>query len=129
MASFGELLSEIRKDRHMTQKDLANILHVSVSTISNYEKDVHLPDVDKLTDIADFFDVTTDYLLSRTDSNISPSVFQTMALAGRPVRDVLRMMQTLSYEQQRALLVVLDDMHLAATVARNSHYTTEAQSR
>ncbi|MGM9614428.1 MAG: helix-turn-helix domain-containing protein [Oscillospiraceae bacterium] len=111
----------------MTQKDLAKILHVSVSTISNYEKDVHLPDVDKLIDIADFFDVTTDYLLSRTDSNMSPSVLQTIVLDGRPIREVLQRMQALSSEQQHALLIALDDMYLAATVARNSHYDAKAK--
>lgn len=128
MASFGELLSELRKDRHMTQKDLSKILHVSIGTISNYEKDVHLPDVDKLVDIADFFDVTTDYLLSRTDSNMSPSVLQTVVLDGKPIREILQMMQSLSSEQQSALLVVLGDMYLSATAARNSRYRTKTKS-
>lgn len=43
MAEFGELLAELRKDRSMTQHELADVLHVSVGTISNYEKSVHFP--------------------------------------------------------------------------------------
>lgn len=129
MASFGELLSELRKDRHMTQKDLAGILHVSVSTVSNYEKDVHLPDVEKLVDIADCFDVTTDYLLSRTASSMSPSVFQTAVLDGRPVSEVLKRIQLLSREQQHALGVVLDDMYLAASASRNAYRAPEDAHR
>lgn len=120
MASFGELLSELRKDRYMTQSDLAKQLHVSVSTISNYEKDVHLPDVDKLVSLADFFDVTTDYLLSRTKSSLSPTVFEEPALGKRTVREVLKWMGCLSAEQQRTLSTLMDDMSLAAYV-RNSH--------
>lgn len=119
MASFGELLSELRKDRYMTQGDLAKQLHVSVSTISNYEKDVHLPDVEKLVNIADFFGVTTDYLLSRTKSSLSPSVFEESVLGRRTVREVLDRMKLLSAEQQRALGALLDDMSLA-TYVRNS---------
>lgn len=41
MASFGELLAELRRDKNMTQKQLAEILHVTAGTIANYEKDVH----------------------------------------------------------------------------------------
>lgn len=119
MASFGELLSELRKDRYMTQSDLAKQLHVSVSTISNYEKDVHLPDVEKLVSIADFFGVTTDYLLARTKSSLSPSVFEESLLGRRTVREVLDRMNLLSAEQQRALGTLLDDMSLA-TYVRNS---------
>ena len=122
MASFGEILSELRKDKHMTQKELASILHVSDSTISNYEKDVHLPDVEKMYDIANCFNVTTDYLLSRTTSRMSPEVFETKLLDGKTLHEVLQMMQALSREQQHALLTVLSDMYLAATVARNSQY-------
>ena len=67
MSKFGELLAELRQDRKMTQRDLAQILHVSVGTISNYENSVHFPDVEKLMELADFFGVTTDYLLGRSD--------------------------------------------------------------
>ncbi len=120
MASFGELLSELRKDRYMTQSDLAKQLHVSVSTISNYEKDVHLPDVDKLVSLADFFDVTMDYLLSRTKSRLSSTVFEEPMLVKRTVREGLKWMGCLSAEQQRTLGTLMDDMSLAAYV-RNSH--------
>lgn len=48
MATFGEILAELRRDRHLTQREFANTIHVSVSTISNYEQGVHFPDIDKL---------------------------------------------------------------------------------
>lgn len=55
MATFGEILAELRRDRHLTQREFANTIHVSVSTISNYEQGVHFPDIDKLMEIADYF--------------------------------------------------------------------------
>ena len=60
MASFEELLEELRSDKKMTQKDLANVLHVSVGTISNYERDVYYPEIEKLINLADYFHVTID---------------------------------------------------------------------
>lgn len=66
MAEFGELIAELRQDRGLTQKQLGKILSVSTGTISNYEKGVHYPDLEKLVALADYFQVSTDYLLRRT---------------------------------------------------------------
>ncbi|MDR1541519.1 MAG: helix-turn-helix domain-containing protein [Clostridiales bacterium] len=63
---LGDLISELRQDRNMNQKDLANVLNVSVATISHYESEKSFPDVQMLVRIADFFGVSTDYLLGRT---------------------------------------------------------------
>lgn len=63
---FGEILAELRSERGIFQKELAIYLNVSVGTISNYEKGVHYPDLDTLRKLADYFGVTTDYLLNRT---------------------------------------------------------------
>ena len=63
MASFGELLRELREDKRITQKELAQKICVTVGTIFNYENDQHLPDIEKLIMLANFFNVSTDYLL------------------------------------------------------------------
>lgn len=54
MLPFGELIAELRLDKRMTQRELSDVLHVSVGTISNYENQVHLPDVEKLIELANF---------------------------------------------------------------------------
>lgn len=54
MGKFGEKLAELRQDHKMTQRALAQRLHVTSGTISNYENGNHLPDVDKLVDLAIF---------------------------------------------------------------------------
>ena len=66
MRSFGEILASLREERGIYQKELAAILKVSVGTISNYENNIHFPDQEALIQLADFFGVTTDYLLGRT---------------------------------------------------------------
>lgn len=62
----GDILMELRKEKGIGQKELAAYLSLSTGTISNYENGVHSPDLHTLCKLADYFDVTTDYLLNRT---------------------------------------------------------------
>ena len=75
MAQFGDLLSELRQDRKMTQKQLAKAIFVTTGTISNYENNVHFPDVEKLLALSKYFNVTIDYLLGQTDCDLPVEVF------------------------------------------------------
>lgn len=65
--TFGQRLIDLREEKGIFQKELAVHLNVSPSTISNYENDVHFPDIEILCKLADYFQVSTDYLLARTD--------------------------------------------------------------
>lgn len=64
---MGEILAELRKDKNLKQKDLAELLNLSIGTISNYETGSHEPDFDTLNILANFFHVSTDYMLGRTN--------------------------------------------------------------
>lgn len=64
---FGEKLYRLRIERGIYQKQLAAYLHVSVGTISNYENGVHSPDLKTLCKLANYFHVSADYLLDRTE--------------------------------------------------------------
>lgn len=70
MAQFGDLLAELRQDRGLTQSELGKVISVTSGTISNYEHGFHLPDLEKLVLLADYFGVSTDYLLGRISSNV-----------------------------------------------------------
>lgn len=111
MASFGELLEELRSDKKMTQKYLANVLHVSVGTISNYERDVYYPEIEKLINLADYFHVTIDYLLGRCEHNFSPDVFEEKIVDNIDIGMAIKMIRNLPSERKRALLLLLDDMN------------------
>ena len=110
MAKFGELLSELRQSRGMTQKELAKVLYVSDGTISNYENGVHYPDVEKLLDIANFFNVTTDYLLGRCKNNLSPDLFSETLIGSKTTGEILENIQSLDEDHKHALKVILRDM-------------------
>lgn len=60
---FGELLRELRKDRGMTQADLAEQLSFSPMTISSYECGRSIPDDATKIRLAQLFGVSLDYLL------------------------------------------------------------------
>lgn len=60
-----EQLQWLRKSRNLTQDDLAEALDISLSSYQKYERDVVSPSYETLCKIADFYHVTTDYLLGR----------------------------------------------------------------
>lgn len=70
---FGDRLKSLRKNSGYTQKELGEKLNVSGRVIGYYESNERFPDKDTLTDIADFFKVSVDYLLGRTDIKNSSS--------------------------------------------------------
>lgn len=111
MQVFGDNLAELREDRGLTQKELGQILHVTGGTISNYEQGVHYPDLEKLIELADFFNVTTDYLLGRVDNNLSPDVFSAALSGGKTVGQAVRLIQRLSPELQSAALLILERLN------------------
>lgn len=71
---FSSRLVALRKERQMTQSDLAKALHKTRSTISGYETEGKEPDYEMLCALAKYFGVTTDYLLgtaeNRTESEV-----------------------------------------------------------
>lgn len=67
MITFGNRLKFLRKNKKLTQKDLAEQFSLDRSTISKYEKDIILPESKLLKSFAEFFNVSTDYLLGIID--------------------------------------------------------------
>lgn len=127
MATFGEILAELRRDKHLTQRELADTLHVSVSTISNYEQGVHLPDIEKLLEIADYFHVTTDYLLGRCSYDTSPDAFLEPVTAGKTVGDFIQEIRRLPTDRKEVLALLLNDMAFHATVLQYNQRDRDAE--
>jgi len=64
---FRERLKTLRKQKGITQSDLAEILNYGYTAISNYESGRNEPSIKDLKKIAQFFDVSLDYLLCVND--------------------------------------------------------------
>ena len=63
MMTLGQKLSQLRRENHYTQEQLADILGVSRQAISKWESDAAYPETDKLIRISELFDCSLDYLL------------------------------------------------------------------
>ncbi len=68
MENFSQRLYSLRKMRKLTQKQVGEVINVSRYAILLYEKGQNYPDVRGLIGLADYFGVSTDYLLGRTDN-------------------------------------------------------------
>ena len=64
MESFGKKLSELRKQKGLSQEQLACDLDISQSSVSNYELGSTNPDLDVVKRISDYFQVPISYLFS-----------------------------------------------------------------
>lgn len=67
--SFGNIIKKLRQDNNLTQEQLAEVLSISPQAVSRWETNAALPDISLLPAIANYFDVTTDYLLEVDVSN------------------------------------------------------------
>ncbi|AFA48220.1 helix-turn-helix domain-containing protein [Acetobacterium woodii] len=67
---FGDRLKSIRLKNDMTQEELGNLLNKSKNNISQYETGKREPDLETLNIISDYFKVSLDYLLGKSDDQI-----------------------------------------------------------
>ncbi|SFD40590.1 helix-turn-helix domain-containing protein [Ruminococcus albus] len=65
---ISQTLINLRELNFLTQTDIAKHLHLSSSTISHYEKGLTVPPTEVLYRLADFYNVTTDYIFGRSAS-------------------------------------------------------------
>lgn len=64
---MGNKLKELRKQKRLTQKQVADRIGLAVSAVSSYEAGSRYPSYDVLIKLARIFHVSTDYLLGMTD--------------------------------------------------------------
>ena len=93
--TFCDKLRKLIDERNLTQKQLALNLHIAVSTMGGYVQGTSEPDFETLKQIAEYFEVSTDYLLDVKNTNACSDVED----------ELLYTFRSLNYEQQ---LIVLE---------------------
>ncbi len=63
-------IKELREDRDLLQKEVAEALGISQIVYSRYETGIRLMPLDKLATLADYYEVSIDYILGRTDERM-----------------------------------------------------------
>lgn len=99
-------LRELRKDKGLRQVDLAQILGISPQSLGYYENQVNKPDPDMLIKIANYFNVTIDYLLGREDDfgNVTVTTASPSAALTPDELELLELYKKLPNTRQKTVL-------------------------
>lgn len=95
---FGERMQQLRQLNNETQEQLAKFLGVSRQTVANYEIEKHEPDFDTLNKIAIHYNVSTDYLLGRTNIRDSEKYINEFKEYPKPVTNLIEAICLLTKE-------------------------------
>ncbi len=108
---FGDRLRRLRLDAGLRQVDLASRLHIPRGTLAHYEIGKRMPTYETLQALADYFSVSTDYLLGRADAVTEPGTAYGPGAGGQDdsawpegLALIRRAALTLSPEEKRKLL-------------------------
>lgn len=74
MEKMGKKIAELRKEKNMTQSEFAEKIGISFQAVSNWERGNSMPDIAKLKDIANIFEVTLDELFDNNESKFLKNV-------------------------------------------------------
>lgn len=66
----GEIISSIRHEKGLTQKELAEQLNVTDKAVSKWERDIALPDINTLPELAEILDITIEELINAKPQKI-----------------------------------------------------------
>ncbi len=79
--SFGTTIKKLRRNKDMTQEELAEVLSISPQAVSRWETDSAMPDISLLPSLCNFFGVTSDYLLGIDVANRQQQIEKIIAEA------------------------------------------------
>ena len=99
-------IAELRKEKHLNQVGLAMKLNISQYMVSAYETGRHQPTMDMLIELADFFNVSIDYLVGKSEIRHCADIFLNNGLSKKEL-ELLNMFRTLKEEKQEQAIGVL----------------------
>lgn len=106
---FSEHLRELRKKHGLTQQQVSDGVSITRASWNTYENGYHMPDSEVLKRIADFFDVSTDYLLGLSDvSSRNDDVISVTNLTGITEEDIVSISK-LSFKHKIALSTIISE--------------------
>lgn len=112
---FGKRLRDLRLERKLRQEDLAKIIKVHRATIGKYETEERFPDKETLLILANYFNVSVDFLLGRSDvrqnytieepsstvQEIEPEIFRDIDVAGLPEEAIRQIKDYVEFIKQK----------------------------
>ena len=112
--TFGDKLSALRREQNYTQEQLADLLGVSRQSVSKWESGQSTPDLEKLVQLADYFQVSTDYLLGRREYTKTARAAQTCHSQDETLTKIIHGLLQLPEDRRQALALIIGDMEQRA---------------
>ena len=75
-STFGDRLRELRRERGMQQRELGELYNLSSSAIGSYERNLREPTLELLLQLSEYFGVSVDYLLCRTEERLTSKEYK-----------------------------------------------------
>ena len=92
--SIGERITQLRKERNMSQGDLAKVMDVSRQAVSKWENDLTSPDTIKLIQLADVLDTQVEYLATgRIPADAQPPIVVNMVKTEEKIVEVEKVVE------------------------------------
>lgn len=138
--TFGKRFKELRNEMKLTQRELVNLFNekyyynFNTSSISMYENEKQIPEVDVIDKWADFFNVSIDYLLGRTDiKNPDDENKEMEKLANKEIKSVEDALEIIKFQDGLMLngkiLNDEDKMLLANALQLGMKYVLEQEEK
>ncbi len=129
--NLGKNILELRKQKNVTQEELASELGVTAAAVSKWENNYTLPDILMLCALADYFDTTTDALLGRPQQKryaivaaeteeLGDAIALMASKAGLTVREIYE-----SFEEAKTAAAKQNDLCCLFAGYHHGEYTTD----
>lgn len=115
------VFEKLRKEKELTQVNLAKILNIRQTTVSSWENDISVPDYPTLIRLANLYDVSTDYLLGRTDDFGSIIAHDTPTLSNDE-QTVIDCMRNVSDEDRKLIIENAKFVRYSYSKIKNEKY-------
>lgn len=119
--NFSKTLKTLRKEKHLTQEQLASYLNISRSTIAGYETKLRQPDFETLQRLSDYFGVSIDFLITGGNSITSQKV------AYLHVDEISLELEMKSIYRQLSIISKCDVLRYAKLLHLQETYTVNAK--
>ena len=101
--AVGSRIKQLRKQMGWTQKELANRIDGSYQQLNKYKSGIHTPPLDKLVQLAEALDTTTDYLIIGEQSEETP-------LHNKRLLERFRLLKSFNSNDQETVINLIDAM-------------------
>lgn len=104
---IGDTLKRLRTKKGLTSEELCSKIGIKGGSYRNYERNDRKPDYDTLVKLADFYGVTTDYLLGRPDAKEPADPIASLPTVDEMEKDLFREWLDLDEASRKAFLDIL----------------------